>query len=136
MDFNQPKKIPYDWSGLVILIAEDEVMNYMYLEEALKETKAKIIWCKNGKETVEKIVKEGIKVNLVLMDIKMPEMNGYEATKLIKSHDPKIPVVFQTAFAMPEERAKGYDAGGDDYIEKPIRQNKLMQIASKYITKN
>jgi two-component system, cell cycle response regulator DivK len=136
MDFNQPKKVTYDWSGLVILIAEDEVMNYMYLEEALKETKAKIIWCKNGKETVEKIVKEGITVNLVLMDIKMPEMNGYDATKLIKSYNPKIPVVFQTAFAMPEERAKGYDAGGDDYIEKPIRQNKLMQIAGKYILKN
>jgi two-component system cell cycle response regulator DivK len=135
MDFNQPNKIIYDWSGLVILIAEDEVMNYMYLEEALKETKAKIIWCKNGKETVEKIVKEAIIVNLVLMDIKMPEMNGYEATKIIKSFNPKIPVVFQTAFAMPEERAKGYDAGGDDYIEKPIRQNKLMQIAGKYILK-
>jgi CheY-like chemotaxis protein len=135
MELNQPNKITFDWSGLVILIAEDEVMNYMYLEEALKETKAKIIWCKNGKETVEKIVKEGITVNLVLMDIKMPEMNGYEATKLIKNHNPKIPVVFQTAFAMPEERAKGYAAGGDDYIEKPIRQNKLMQIASKHITK-
>jgi two-component system, cell cycle response regulator DivK len=135
MDFNQANKVTYDWSGLVILIAEDEVMNYMYLEEALKETKAKIIWCKNGKETVEKIVKEGINVNLVLMDIKMPEMNGYEATKIIKTFNPKIPVVFQTAFAMPEERAKGYDAGGDDYIEKPIRQNKLMQIAGKYILK-
>ncbi len=135
MEVNLSNKMIYDWSGVVILIAEDEFMNYMYLEEALKETKAKLIWCKNGKETVEKIIKEDITVDLVLMDIKMPEMNGYEATKIIKSFNPKIPVVFQTAFAMPEERAKGYEAGGDEYIEKPIRQNKLLQIAGKFIKK-
>ncbi len=135
MEVNLSNKMIYDWSDVVILIAEDEFMNYMYLEEALKETKAKLIWCKNGKETVEKIIKEDITVDLVLMDIKMPEMNGYEATKIIKSFNPKIPVVFQTAFAMPEERAKGYEAGGDEYIEKPIRQNKLLQIAGKFIKK-
>ena len=133
MDLIKSENISYNWADKVILIAEDEVMNYLYLEEALKETKAKIIWCKNGKEAVDKIISEQIKVDLVLMDIKMPEMNGYEATKKIKSFNPKLPVIIQTAFAMPEERKKGFEVGGDEYIEKPIRQNKLLLIINQFI---
>ena len=124
----------HNWSEITILIAEDEVMNYMYLEEALRDTKAKIIWCKNGKEAVDKIVNEKEKIDLVLMDIKMPEMNGYEATKRIKAFNSKLPVIIQTAFAMPEERKKGFAVGGDEYIEKPIRQNKLLTVISNFIT--
>lgn len=123
----------HDWSDKTILIAEDEIMNYMYLEEALKETQAKIIWCKNGKDAVTKIVDQQQQVDLVLMDIKMPEMNGYEATKRIKAFNPKLPVVIQTAFAMPEERKKGFAVGGDEYIEKPIRQNKLLSVISNFL---
>ena len=133
MDLIKSENISYNWADKVILIAEDEVMNYLYLEEALKETKAKIIWCKNGKEAVDKIISEQIKVDLVLMDIKMPEMNGYEATKKIKSFNSKLPVIIQTAFAMPEERKKGFEVGGDEYIEKPIRQNKLLLIINQFI---
>lgn len=135
MDFKKTETKIYNWADKIILIAEDEVMNYMYLEEALKETKAKVIWCKNGKEAVDKIITQKIKVNLVLMDIKMPEMNGYEATKRIKAYDPKLPVVIQTAFAMPEERKKGFDVGGDEYIEKPIRQNKLLSVINLFINR-
>ena len=135
MDLNKTINITYNWSDKVILIAEDEVMNYMYLEEALKETKAKVIWCKNGKEAIDKIITKKIKIDLVLMDIKMPEMNGYEATQRIKSFDPNIPVVIQTAFAMPEERKKGFEVGGDEYIEKPIRQNKLLTVINQFINR-
>ena len=123
----------HNWSDKTILIAEDEIMNYMYLEEALRDTEAIIIWCKNGKEAVDKIVTEKANVDLVLMDIKMPEMNGYEATKRIKEFNPKLPVIIQTAFAMPEERKKGFAVGGDEYIEKPIRQNKLLSVISNFI---
>jgi two-component system cell cycle response regulator DivK len=125
----------YNWAKKVILIAEDEVMNYMYLEEALKETKAFVIWCKNGKEAVQKIIEQKEPVDLVLMDIKMPEMNGYEATKRIKDFNPDIPVIIQTAFAMADERKKGFEVGGDEYIEKPIRQKKLLSVISQFINK-
>jgi len=135
MEFNKTENKNYNWEGKVILIAEDEVMNYMYLEEALKETKAKVIWCKNGKEAVSKIIEEKVHVDLILMDIKMPEMNGYDATKQIKSYNSGIPVIIQTAFAMAEERKKGFEVGGDEYIEKPIRQNKLLSVISKFIKK-
>ena len=133
MDLQKNENSTYNWEKKVILIAEDEVMNYMYLEEALKETKAFVIWCKNGKEAVDKIIKQKEPVDLVLMDIKMPEMNGYEATKRIKDFNPKIPVIIQTAFAMADERKKGFEVGGDEYIEKPIRQKKLLTVISQFI---
>ena len=133
MDLQKNENSTYNWEKKVILIAEDEVMNYMYLEEALKETKAFVIWCKNGKEAVDKIIKQKEPVDLVLMDIKMPEMNGYEATKRIKDFNPKITVIIQTAFAMADERKKGFEVGGDEYIEKPIRQKKLLTVISQFI---
>ncbi len=123
----------YKWGKKRILIAEDEMLNYLYLEEALRETEIMIIWCKNGLEAIDKIVKKKQKFDVVLMDIKMPKMNGYEATKQIKTFNSAIPVIIQTAFAMPDEREKGFNVGGDEYLEKPIRQNTLLTILEKYI---
>ena len=135
MDLQNKENLTFNWEQKVILIAEDEVMNYMYLEEALKETKALVIWCKNGKDAVQRIIDDKEQVDLVLMDIKMPEMNGYEATKRIKDFNPNIPVIIQTAFAMADERKKGFDVGCDEYIEKPIRQKKLLSVISQFIKK-
>jgi len=126
-------KIAYNWSEKTVLIAEDEIMNYLYLEEALRVTKAKVIWCKNGQEAVDKIIKENVKVDAILMDVKMPKMNGYDATKQIKKFDKKTPVIIQTAFAMPDERAKGFEMGCDDYLEKPIRQKVLLSVLNGYL---
>jgi len=123
----------YNWSDKIILIAEDEIMNYLYLEEALRETKAEVVWCQNGKDAVDKVVKEKIRFNVVLMDVKMPLMNGYDATKLIKKFAPKIPVIIQTAYAMQKEKAKGYEAGCNEYLEKPVKQDRLLSTISKYI---
>ncbi len=133
MENAENKHVQYNWSDKTILIAEDEIMNYLYLEEALRETGITVIWCKNGFEAVEKVIKEKIRFNAVLMDIKMPKMNGYDATEKIKSFDSTIPVIIQTAFAMPEERAKGFEVGGDEYLEKPIRQNTLLTVLDKFI---
>jgi len=121
-----------NWSDKIILIAEDEVMNYLYLEEALRETQAEVIWCKNGQEAVEKVVAEKIPVDIILMDVKMPIMNGYEATKIIKKYQPPIPIIIQTAYAMQNEKQKGYDAGCDEYLEKPIKQERLLLTVSKF----
>lgn len=122
-----------NWSECKVLIVEDEVMNYLYLEEALRETQAKVTWCKNGQEAVEKVIAEKILFDVVLMDVKMPIMNGYEATKIIKKYKPEIPVIIQTAYAMQNEKQKGYDAGCDDYLEKPIKQERLLLVISKFI---
>ena len=110
--------------GLKILIVEDEEINAMFLEELLKPTDAQINVAKDGMEAVE-YIKSNPDVDLVLMDIKMPRMNGYDATRKIKQLKPSLPVIAQTAFAMEEEKRKCLDAGCDDYISKPIDRNLL-----------
>ncbi len=124
----------YNWEGKRILIAEDEEMNYLYLEEALRDSKAIVVWCKNGQDAVQKIISSDQKFDLILMDVKMPKMNGYEATKLIKKNNKEIPIIIQTAFAMPDERQKGFNSGCNEYLEKPIRQIKLLSTINKYLT--
>ncbi len=133
MENNENNQTEYNWSDKKVLIAEDEIMNYLYLEEALRETGITVVWCKNGFEAVEKVIDNKIKFNIILMDIKMPKMNGYDATEKIKKFNSNIPVIIQTAFAMPEERAKGFEVGGDEYLEKPIRQNTLLTVLNKFI---
>ncbi len=115
-----------------ILIAEDVESNYLYLSAVLSKIQAKIYWAKNGKEAVN-IFKEEESLDLILMDLQMPEMNGYEATKIIKNSDPKLPIIAQTAFAMSDDREKALEAGCDDYLAKPIKSKDLLNIVGKYI---
>ena len=114
-----------------ILIAEDEQINYLFLKAVLKPTKAQIIWTKTGRETINICLTE--KVDIVLMDIKMPDLNGLEATVEIKKVKPEIPVIAQTAYVMEEDEEASVKAGCDDYISKPIRPDNLLTIMSKYL---
>jgi len=116
----------------IILIAEDEQMNYFFLQEALSSTGISIIWAKNGLEAVN-YVKSNNNIDLVLMDMKMPIMDGYDATIKIKELNPKLIVIAQTAYAMPEEQKKGYQAGCDFYLSKPIDPSLLVETINKYI---
>ena len=114
-----------------ILIAEDVESNYLYLSAVLSKINAKIFWAKNGKEAVDIFKKE--EIDLVLMDLQMPEMNGYEATKIIKAIKPDLPIVAQTAFAMSDDREKALEAGCDDYLAKPIKSKDLLNTVEKFI---
>ncbi len=114
-----------------ILIAEDVESNFLYLSAVLSKIKAKIYWAKNGKEAIEIFNRE--EVDLVLMDLQMPEMNGYEATKIMKAQRPDLPIVAQTAFAMSDDREKALDAGCDDYLAKPIKSKDLLNTVEKYM---
>jgi len=116
----------YNWKEKVILVAEDEEINYLFLEEVLNRTGSKVIWAKNGQEAVDLFNENPI--DLVLMDLKMPEMNGYEAMKIIKDTKTGIPVIAQTAFAMSGEREEILESGFDGYISKPIKIPQLLSI--------
>jgi PAS domain S-box-containing protein len=122
----------HEWSSKKILIAEDELLNYQYFEEILEDTQATLLWVKNGKEAVN-ICLERDDIDLVLMDIKMPEMNGYDATREIKKVKAKLPIIAQTAYALIGDEGKAKEAGCDAYIQKPIDIKKLMQILSVYL---
>lgn len=124
----------YEWSGKTILIAEDDESNYFLLNEVLKRTMVKIIWAKDGESAVQ-MVENDPSVDLVLMDIQMPGMSGYEATSLIKMKRPELPVIAQTAYAMSGEREKSIRAGCDGYISKPLKMNELMLTISMQLDK-
>jgi CheY-like chemotaxis protein len=121
-----------DWSGKVLLIVEDEESNYFLLYRLLKKSGIKTLWAKNGKEAVE--ICKTMKVDVVLMDIRMPVMDGYEATRLIKMEKKDIPVIAQTAYALTGEREKSIAAGCDAYLSKPIDSRELRAILSRYLT--
>ena len=118
-----------------ILIAEDEEVNYLYIE-ALFENKMKgnynLIHAKNGKEAVE-ICTSHNNIDLVLMDIKMPLMNGHEATEKIKEVFPNLPVIAQTAFSTESDKQMALKHGCDDFISKPINKEKLLAVINKYL---
>lgn len=120
------------WNNKVILIAEDEEVNYQYLKEILEPTGIKIIRAYNGIDTLLEIEKNHI--DLVLLDIKMPQLNGYEVLEKLKQNNNTIPVIAQTAYAMRTDREKILKAGCTDYLSKPINAEELIQILSNYFS--
>ncbi|MCG8696665.1 MAG: ATP-binding protein [Bacteroidales bacterium] len=118
--------VEYNWNNKIILIAEDEEANYSLLENIIKPTNAEIIRAYNGKEAVE-IALKSQQIDLILMDIKMPEMNGLQATKLIKQKKNKIPIIAQTAYAMASDEENCKEAGCDDYFSKPLSIDDLLR---------
>lgn len=120
------------WDKHIILIAEDECYNYLFLEELLSPTGVKLLHARDGKEAVE-LVRKNPQISLVLMDLKMPVMDGYTATRLIKELEPRMPVIAQTAYAMSEDREKTEKAGFDNFIAKPIAQDNFIKVLADYI---
>jgi signal transduction histidine kinase/ActR/RegA family two-component response regulator len=114
-----------------VLVAEDEECNFLLIEELLCDMDLKLIHAKDGKETVE-ICRTNPKIDLVLMDIKMPIMSGHEAAKLIKEFRPDLAIIAQSAYGLEQEIEK-YSGIFDDYVTKPIDENELQQKIMKYI---
>ncbi len=111
--------------GQTILIAEDDDISRLFLKNSLKMKNMTLLFAVNGQDAVE-LVERYPEIDLVLMDIKMPVMNGYDATRLIKEMRPGLPVIAQTAFTSAEERKKAGEAGCDAFITKPVKKNELL----------
>ncbi len=120
--------------GVTVLIAEDEFLNFTYLKLLLENYNYNIIHAKNGQEAVE-MVNSNSSIDLVLMDTRMPIMNGLEATEKIRETNKSIPIIAQTAFVMAEDKIKAEKAGYSDYLSKPISVEKLSDIIKKHIKK-
>lgn len=139
-DYKKPKKIHVqttpDESNIgnneTILVAEDDDVNYYYLTKIMAKTNYKLIRALNGEEAVT-IVKNNPNVKLVLMDIKMPKMNGYEATNIIRSLYASMPVIAQTAYAISDEQEKIQQTNFTDYISKPLKRDVLLSLIQKHI---
>ena len=117
-----------------ILIVEDDLMSFKFIEIVLAKLEIDFVWVKNGEEAI-RTCKENPDIDLVLMDINLPILNGYAATKEIKQTLPNLPIIAQTAFAIAGDREKSLEAGCDDYITKPINKDELAEIIWKYLNK-
>jgi len=114
------------------LIVEDDEINYLYIKELLGDSNFEMLWAKNGSEAVE-IFGRNSEFDVVLMDLKMSVMNGYEATWKIKNINPEIPVIAVTAFALQEDLEKATAASFDGYVIKPIVKSDLLLKISKVL---
>ena len=113
-----------------ILVAEDNDSNWMLMTYVLKRS-YEFSRAKNGQEAVNMALSEPFDV--VLMDLKMPVMDGLEATRQIKAKLPDLPIIALTANAFDSDRQMAFDAGCDDFLSKPVSADKCLQVIAKYI---
>ena len=126
----QPGNVDKGTDMPTILIAEDTDSNYDLLNAILKKN-YNLTRARDGMEVV--MMFEEVKPDLILMDIKMPNLNGLEATKIIRELSPDVPIIMQSAFAYEYDRNAAADAGCTEFIPKPIAQEKLKTIIKKYL---
>ncbi len=120
--------------GTQLLIAEDNETSFLYLETILTPTGIVVHHAQNGEEAIEAL-QNNPEIALVLMDVKMPVMDGLKATKKIRKFNPTIPIIAQTAFAFVTDKKNALEAGCTDYISKPINKENLFLLIKKYVTK-
>lgn len=130
-----PTSHPYKTT---ILVAEDEFINYLFLDTLLKRNISnpiEILHAQNGMEAIE-MCNTNTDIDLVLMDINMPVMNGFDATKTIKSLHPAIPVIAVTAYSTEADKELAFSYGFDEFLSKPIRKPELVALLQKHLSKN
>ena len=122
----------YNWEDKMIVVVEDVDFNFRLIKRQLKLTKAKISWLKNGQESIN-YIKEDKPADIILMDVRMPVLDGIDATKAIKILRPEVPIIMQTACVIGSDYEDVTESGCDDFIFKPIIANELLEKINKYI---
>jgi len=123
----------YNFSNFTIMIAEDTPYNYEYLYSILQKTGANVVWAKDGIDVLK--MYNSSKIDLILMDIQLPEINGYEATSQIRLTNQSLPIIAQTAYAMAEDKQKCLESGCNEVLVKPIRMDDVLATVAKYLNK-
>jgi two-component system cell cycle response regulator DivK len=121
-----------DWTGKTILVADDVYTNFLLLDAIMKKTNVRLIWARNGKEAIELCLDPEF-IDLVLMDIEMPEMNGIEATREIKKINKSVPIIAQTAFEEYYNENEIMQAGCSLIIQKPFMSEYILTTVAKYL---
>jgi PAS domain S-box-containing protein len=128
----QESQVNPEISGLKILLAEDDAASEMLISWAVRIFDKDILKVRTGVKAVEACLNNP-DIDLILMDIRMPEMDGYEATRQIRKFNPTAVIIAQTAFALEGDREKAIEAGCNDYILKPIKKDELLTLIRRYI---
>ena len=113
-----------------VLVAEDNDSNFILMGYLLKKH-YEVVRAINGREAIEKVEALG-DIDIVLMDLKMPEMDGLEATRILKHKYPKLPIIALTANAFSSDREQAFEAGCDDFLSKPVNSELCLETMAKY----
>ena len=116
--------------GKTILVAEDVASNYLFIDILLRSKNYNVLHAMNGYEAVETVLQQA--VDLVLMDLKMPVMDGLTAIEKIREFKPDLPIIVLTASILPSNRETAFHVGCNDYMTKPIDSKFLMETIAKY----
>jgi len=128
--FEEPKEVQV--KNLKTLIVEDDETSDLLISIVLEEFGCELLHAKNGFEAIE-LCRNNPNLDLILMDIRLPDMNGYEATRRIREFNKDVIIIAQTAHALSGDREKSIEAGCNDYITKPIDKNELLSLIKKYL---
>jgi signal transduction histidine kinase len=129
---NKPIGYIPDMSGKTILIVEDDDTNYMLLEEVLGDHNARLLRASDGQEAI-RMCRDHTEIDLILLDLKLPNLDGFKAAPIIKDIRPELPIIAQSAYAFAEEKQRALDAGCDAFVPKPIDFNSIASVLNEYI---
>lgn len=115
-----------------VLIVEDDETNLIYLQLVLKDLNIELLKAVNGQAAVETF-EQNQDIELILMDIRLPGMDGYEATSMIRKTNKDVVIIAQTAYAFSSDKDKAIESGCNDYVSKPIRREELLKKISHYL---
>ena len=130
-----PCNLTYDFSGKTVLVVDDVAFNLILIDVYFRNTGAQMLFAANGREALNTFISNP-NIDIVLMDIEMPEMNGHDVTRLIRKLKPGIPVIAITAFVNSGERQRCIDNGCDDFLTKPCSRADMLRTVYKYIDKD
>jgi CheY-like chemotaxis protein len=122
----------FDFSGKVILIVEDTETSNRFYNAALSRTNAELLWALDGEEALVKL-KDSDKIDVVLLDLNLPGISGFDVLKKLRKTNKELPVIVQTAYVLSGEEAACYELGANDFITKPIMLDQLLNSLDKYL---
>jgi CheY-like chemotaxis protein len=121
----------YDWNGKKILLIDDDRSNFFLLRRLLKETGCQVDFAQNGREGLSFLSND--EYSTILMDIRLPDINGFDLTQKLRKEKNNIPIIFQTANVMEQDRQKAFDVGADEFLSKPIDFEDLFHVLEKFL---
>jgi CheY-like chemotaxis protein len=124
-------KLTFVNTGLKLLVADDDEMSVLLIKNILKKACREVLIARTGIEAIE-LFEKNPDVDLVMMDMKMPKLNGYEATRQIRAINQNVVIIAQTSFALSGDREQALAAGCNDYLSKPIVPTQLLQMVQSY----
>ncbi len=123
----------YQFSDKTILVVEDVETSINFYHAALKKSHVNLLWAKDGKEAVDLLNKFSDRIDLILLDLYLPIISGFEVLKHIRNIDQNLPVIVQTAYLFSGEKKTCFAMGANDFISKPVQLSDLLNIISKYL---